>query len=117
MLIDGHSEAASLMSGVQLDIVVYVATAALAVSAGLSFGSRPTGPARWLGVAAGALIVGAVTAGGLALGSQAPWVGPMFAIVTGVTAVLVAAHARRDEPEFRSEPFWRRVRMALSTRR
>lgn len=105
------------MSEVQLATVVYVATAALAVSAGLSFGARPAGPARWMGVAAGALIVGAVTAGGLALASQTPWVGPMFAIVTGATAVLVSAHARRDEPGFRCEPFWRRVRMALSTRR
>jgi hypothetical protein len=105
------------MSEVQLATVAYVATAALAVSAGLSFGARPTGAARWLGVAAGAIIVGAVTAGGLALGSQAPWVGPMFAIVTGATAVLVAAYTRRDEPGFRSEPFWRRVRMALSIRR
>lgn len=94
--------------------LIYVATMMLAVSAGLMAGARIASPHRWTGGIAAVLIVGGVLIGGVVLGSAAPWVGPIFGIVSGITVVLVSATARRDEPAFRSEPFGRRVLMVLS---
>ena len=95
---------------------VYVLIALLGVSAGVMFGVQIRAPFRWAGVVAGLLIVGVAVGVGSIFGSEALWSGPLFAIIAPVTAVLVAAEARRDERLFLPEPYWRRVLLVLSPR-
>ena len=95
---------------------VYVVTAALALSAGVMFGVKIGPPFRLAGVVAGTLIVGVVIGFGLSFAGDWPWIGPLFATISVVTSVLVVAEARRDEPMFLVEPYWRRVILVLSPR-
>lgn len=95
---------------------VYVLTAALGISAGVMFGVKISPPFRLAGVMTGVLTVGVVVGCGLSCGGEAPWIGPLFAAIAIITSVLVAAEARRDEPMFLVEPYWRRVILVLSPR-
>ncbi|MCK2035267.1 hypothetical protein KZC51_03880 [Microbacterium sp. SSW1-49] len=88
----------------------------LAVSAGLMFGARTTGPHRWMLTLAPLLVVAAAFIGAIALGPTADWAGPIFGIVCATTSVLASAAVRRDEPAFRGEPYWRQVLMDPSGR-
>lgn len=92
---------------------VYILVAALAVSAGVMFGVSVRPPFRRGGVVAGLLVVGVVAAAGGFLATEAPGSGPLFAIVGSVTAVSIAAHARREELPFLGEPYWRRLLLVL----
>lgn len=95
---------------------VYVLTAALALCAGLMFGVKVGPPFRLAGAAAGVLIVGVAVGFGVSSGGESPWSGPLFVTISLVTSVLVSAEARRDEPMFRAEGYWRRVVLVLSPR-
>jgi hypothetical protein len=103
--------------GIDGEILVYVLTASLAVSAGLVFGGVSATARRRSTISAGLLIVGVVTAAGFALGSSAPWVGPIFAIVSMLAGTLFAAAAKRDEPAFEDESFGSRLVAVLNVRR
>lgn len=95
---------------------IYPAIVALAVSAGLMFGVRIGRPFRWAGAAGGVLVTAAVVGLAIVLGDAASWSGPVYALVAPITAVLVAAEARRDEPLFLTEPYGRRVLLVLFPR-
>lgn len=94
---------------------VYLLIALLAVSAGIMFGVEIRPPFRWAGVVAGVLVVGAVVGAGIILGRETPWSAPLFAVVAPVTAVLISAEARRDEPLFRAQSYWQRVLLIVSS--
>lgn len=96
------------------EVLAGVIVTALALSAGLMFSVRIHAPFRWAGRMAGLVIVGLVVTAGVAIEGEPTWCGPLFGILTPISAVLIAAEARRDEPRFVLEPYWRRVRLVLS---
>lgn len=61
--------------------------------------------------------MGVVVVAGFALGLRAPWVGPIFAIVSVLTGTLSAAAAKKNEPAFEHETYWNRVIAVLNVRR
>ena len=91
------------------EMLIYTLTALIAVSTGVTFGAASAGPLRVLATVAGTLSTAAVVIAAIAIGAAAPWTGPLFAIVAGLTALLVAAVARAAEPGLVGEPYWRRV--------
>lgn len=99
------------------EILVYVLTAALAVSAGLVLGGLSSTVHRWAVIAAGLLIVAVVTVAGFVLGLSAPWVGPIFAIVSVLSGTLAAAAAKKSEPAFEDKSFGSRLIAVLNVRR
>lgn len=103
--------------GIEGEILTYVLTATLAVSAGLVLGGVSATAHRRSAISAGLLIVGVVTAAGLALGSSAPWVGPIFAIVSMLVGTLFAAAAKKNEAAFEDESFGSRLVAVLNVRR
>lgn len=98
------------------EIVVYLLAIAQAIGVGLVFacasGSRHRSALNISGLVLIAVAVGA----GFALGPRAPWVGPIFAIVTSVTGIVATARSLRDDPAMRDESFGWRVVYALSLR-
>ena len=80
-------------------------------------GPRVDGPLRWVGATAAALVLTGVVTGGVLVGGDAWFAGPVFALVAAIASVLVAAEARRDEPAFVSETYGRRVLLVMRTRR
>ncbi|MFV0375279.1 hypothetical protein [Microbacterium sp.] len=91
------------------EMLIYVLTALIAVSTGVTFCAASAGPLRVLTNTAGILSTAAVVIAAVVIGAGAPWMGPLFAIVAGLTALLVAAVARAAEPGLVGEPYWRRV--------
>lgn len=102
---------------VGIEILVYVLTAALAVSAGLVLGWSPSTRYPRAGFTAGLLIIGVATIAGFILGSDAPWMGPIFALVCLTTGTLAAAVAKGEDPAYRGESFGTRVLAVLNVRR
>lgn len=99
------------------EILTYVLTAALAVSAGLVLGGAPLTTYKRTGFIPGLLIMGVVVVVGFALGARAPWMGPIFAMVSLLTSTLAAAAEKRNESAFANETFWNRVIAVLNVRR
>lgn len=97
-------------------VLIHLLVALLAVSAGLMFGVSVRRPFAWAGTVAGVLTT--LVAVGIAIlsGTTALWGGPLLAVLAPVTTVLVSAEARREEPLFLVEPYWRRVILVLSAR-
>lgn len=91
------------------EIAVYGLTAAVAIAVGVSMTAPATGPTRWLGCVSVALITLVVVVAAFALAGHAPWMGAVYALVAGVTVLLVAAAVQRDRPALLAEPYWRRV--------
>ncbi len=91
------------------EITAYGVTALVGVSSGLAFGAAGATAHRSLGYASGVLSTVAVVVVAFALGGRAPWIGPVFALVTVLTTLLVAAAVLRGHPGLLTEPYWRRV--------
>ncbi|WP_426324174.1 hypothetical protein [Microbacterium sp. E-13] len=91
------------------EFTTYGVTALVGVSAGLAFGAADATAHRWLGYASGVLTTIAVVVVAFALGSPAPWIGPVFALVTVPITLLTAAGVLRSHPGLLTEPYWRRV--------
>lgn len=89
--------------------LIYLFTVLLGVSVGLSFASTAAGSFRWLGRAAGLLVLGFVVIVGFIIGARAIWIGPIFVLVLLVTNVMVGAIVRRDEPMFLASSYWQRI--------
>lgn len=106
-----------MIMGVNGEILVYVLTAALAVSAGLILGGSPSSAHPRAGFIAGVLIVIVATVTGFLLGASTPWIGPLFALVCLVTGTLAAAAAKGDDPAYRDESFGNRIVAVLRVRR
>lgn len=99
------------------EILTYVLTAALAVSAGLVLGGAPSTTYRRTGFIPGLLIMGVVVVVGFALAARAPWMGPIFAIVSVLTGMLSAAATKKNEPAFERETLYNRAIAVLNVRR
>ncbi|GGM37142.1 hypothetical protein [Microbacterium saperdae] len=97
-------------------MLINTVAALLGVSAGLMFGSRATGPHRWMLTLAPLLVVAAGFIGAFAVLPSAPWAGSIFGMSSFITTVLASAAVRRQEPVFVAEPYWRRALMVLSGR-
>lgn len=97
-------------------VLTHLLIAALAVSSGLMFGVSVRRPFAWAGTAAGILTALAVVGIAALSGTAALWAGPLLAILAPLTTILVSAEARREEPLFLVEPYWRRVLLVLSAR-
>lgn len=91
------------------ELLIYTLTTLIAVSTGVTFGAASASPVRVLATVAGMLSTLAVIVAAFAVGTAAPWMAPLFAVVAGVTALLVAAGVRTAEPGLIGEPYWRRV--------
>lgn len=102
--------------GVEGEVLVYALTLALAVSTGLCMGPTPSGPSPWTGALAGLLSTGVVAVGAFTLGASAPWVGPLFALVSLLTATLAAASAKGYDPAFADASFGSRIVAVLNAR-
>ncbi|MGW9159274.1 hypothetical protein [Microbacterium sp. NPDC055665] len=98
------------------EVLTYALTAALAISAGLTLGSARSSRHKAASLIAGLLIVASVVVASVALGAQAPWMGPIFAIVAVLTTTLAAAEASADNPALKDESFGRRLALVLSRR-
>lgn len=103
--------------GVDGEIVAYMLTTVLAVSAGLVMGGWPSNTHRWMRLTSGLLIVAVVVVAGFTLGRNAPWVGPIFALVCMSAGTLAAAAAKRNDPAIEHEPFGSRLIAVLNERR
>lgn len=91
------------------EMLIYTLTALIAFSTGVTFGAAPAGTLRVLTSVAGMLSTVAVVIAAIPIGAAAPWMGPLFAVVVGLTTLLVAAVARATEPGLVGETYWRRV--------
>lgn len=98
------------------EIVVYVLTAAQAVAAGVVLAVASGGRHRSSLYIVGVLIVGVTVVMGFILGSNAPWAGPILAVVASVTRILAGAAFLGSDPAMRPEQFGRRVVLTLSRR-
>ncbi|MCZ4302516.1 hypothetical protein [Microbacterium oxydans] len=96
--------------------IVYALVFLLAVSAGLAFGAATAMPNRWFGRGSGLLITFVVVFVGLQLGARAVWIGPIYALATVATTVMVAAVVRRNEPAFLAASYWRRMLLVVAGR-
>lgn len=99
-----------------MDLVATVTVIVLAACTGLMFGIRIEPPFRWAGSLVGAVIVGVVVAAGVLIAGEPAWTGPLFAVLTGVVAVLGRAEAWADDPRFAAEKYLQRVRLVVSLR-
>lgn len=106
--------------GIEGEILVYVLTASLAVSAGLVLGGPSSSTHQWMRLTSGLLIVMVVVVAGFALGLNAPWVGPIFALVCMLAGTLAATAAKRSDraltPLERASPSSRIRRCSSSDR-
>ncbi|AUG29748.1 hypothetical protein [Microbacterium hominis] len=93
------------------EMLVYTITALIAVSTGMTFGAVPASPLRVITTTAGVMSTVAIVIGAVVIGPEAPWMGPLFAVTAGLSALLVAAVARSAVPGLIGEPYWRRVKL------
>lgn len=94
--------------------LIYLLVALLALSAGICMGlASSSSHKRLLQVASFAVVVVVVVAG-FHIGVDAVWIGPIFALVALLTSVMVAAYARREEPVFLANSYWRRMLLVMS---
>lgn len=98
------------------EVLAYILTAALAISAGLTLGAARSSRHKAASLVAGLLVVASVVIASIAAGTHAPWMGPIFAIVAVLTTLLTAAAASGGDPALRGESFGRRVALVLSKR-
>lgn len=100
-----------------IEVFAYAISFALAVSCGLNLGIARSSRHSGAGLTSGVLIVVAVILGGIAVGGQAPWVGPIFAVTAVLTTLLAAAWVSSGDPAFKDESFGSRMVLVLSPRR
>lgn len=97
-------------------VIIYMLAFAQAVSAGLVFAFASASRHRFVLNVSGFLLVGVAVGAGFALGSRAPWIGPIFAVAASVTGLVATAWSLGDDPVMRGEPFGQRIVYALSRR-
>ncbi|MCS3442824.1 hypothetical protein [Microbacterium phyllosphaerae] len=99
------------------EIVVYALAAAQGVSVGMMLGIASGSRHRAALRTAGLLVVGVTVTAGFMLGATAPWIGPIFAIVSALTSVLTTARTLGADAAMRAESFGQRIVYVLSRRR
>lgn len=99
------------------DLALYVLMSLLGVSAGIAYGVAATREPRRLSYTSGVLTTVAGVFATFAAGADAPWGGPLLALVTILTALLVAERILRNHPGLLAEPYWRRVFLVSFRRR
>lgn len=105
-----------MIVGATGEIVIYVLGAAQAVSVGLIFGLAPASKHRIALYLAGLLMVGVTVVAGFAVGTSAPWLGPIFALIAAATGVGTAAWSLGNDPAMQGESFGQRIVYALARR-
>jgi len=98
------------------EIIIYILAFAQAISVGLVFAFASGSRHRSTLNISGMILIGVAVGAGFALGSRAPWIGPIFAIVASVTAIVATARSLRDDPAMRDESFGWRLVYALTRR-
>jgi len=88
--------------------VVCALTPLLGLAAGIAF-AAPAGKRRIFSTLSGALTTVSVVAVAIAVGSHAVWMGPLYAVTAGLTALLVSATLQVDHPGLFAKPYWRPV--------
>lgn len=98
------------------ELAVYVLTALVGVAAGIAF-AAPAGAYRVLGSVSGLLTTVAVVVVAFSVADQAPWIGPVYALVSVLTTLLVSASVQGGEPGLLGEPYGRRIVLLAFHRR
>lgn len=95
------------------DVITYAVTVLVGIAAGIVFSAPVTRGFRPLTTFAGVTITIAVVLFATTVGSATTGLGPTYALVAAVTALLVSASVRSGEPALLAEPYWRRVVLIL----
>lgn len=98
------------------ELAVYVLTSLVGVAAGIAF-AGPAGAYRVFGYVSGLLTTVVVVVVAFSVADQAPWIGPVYALVSVLTTLLVSASVQAGEPGLNGEPYGRRVVLLAFHRR
>lgn len=99
------------------EVVMYALATLVGVAAGIAFAGLAVAAFRWLGYVSGLLTTVVVVVIAFAVADHAPWIGPVYAIVAGITTLLVSASLQSDEPGLLGESYWHRVVLLAFHRR
>lgn len=99
------------------EVVMYALATLVGVASGIAFAGSTIAAFRRLGYVSGFLTTVVVVVVAFAVADHAPWIGPVYAIVAGVTTLLVSASLQSDEPGLLGESYWQRVVLLAFHRR
>lgn len=92
-----------------LRTLAYGLTVVVAVCVGILYSYTARLSQRKIPLAALGLIVFAFVILAFAMGSQATWMGPIFALIVVISSSLTRGALLRDHPLIGGESYWRRV--------
>lgn len=89
--------------------LAYGLTSAVAMCIGILYAYTARLPHRRIPVGALGVLVLVFVAVAFAIGSQVPWMGPIFALIVVISSMLTRGALLRDHPLIGGDSYWRRV--------